>query len=261
LPNETCTEVMLMRANLRLYHTMIGQICKWLPEERITRVRNLALLLTGLYLSRKVHRSLIAEEWHLPGKTPSLVNLLRRFRDNPRVSVGEYYQPVAESLLSAFRGLPIRLIMDTTKHRFDARLVVVSIAYRKRALLPAWSVHRGRTGWVKVQEQIALLRQVAELIPKGSEVWLLGDCEFQHAPLLSWLELDQAARRRLLIRHLAPAVVGPMALLRQERLARWSSRPRHGDHRLLQASAFHHLHPPFDRLYYRRDYLGCPRRR
>jgi len=179
---------MLMRANLRLYHTMIGQICKWLPDERITRVRNLALLLTGLYLSRKVHLSLIAEEWHLPGKTPSLVNRLRRFLDNPRVSVGEYYQPVAESLVSAFRGLPIRLIMDTTKLGFDARLVMVSIGYRKRALPLAWSVHRGRTGWVRVQEQIALLRQVAELIPKGSEVWLLGDCEFQHVPLLSWLK-------------------------------------------------------------------------
>ena len=177
-----------MRANLRLYHTMIGQICKWLPEERITRLRNLALLLTGLYLSRKVHLSLIAEEWHLPGKTPSLVNRLRRFLDNPRVSVREYYQPVAESLVSVFRGLPIRLIMDTTKLGFDARLLTVSIAYRKRALPLAWSVHRGPKGWVAVKEQIALLRQVAELIPKGSEVWLLGDCEFQHVPLLFWLK-------------------------------------------------------------------------
>jgi hypothetical protein len=178
---------MLMRANLRLYHTMIGQICKWLPEERITRVRNLALLLTGLYLSRKVHLSLIAEEWHLPGKIPSLANRLRRFLDNPRVSVREYYRPVAESLVSAFRGLPIRLIMDTTKLGFGARLLTVSIAYRKRALPLAWSVHRGKQGWVGTSAQIALLRQVAALIPKGSEVWLLGDCEFQHVPLLFWL--------------------------------------------------------------------------
>lgn len=177
-----------MRANLRLYHTMIGQICKWLPEERITRVRNLALLLTGLYLGRKVHLSLIAEEWHLPGKTPSLVNRLRRFLDNRRVSVREYYRPVAESLVSAFGGLPIRLIVDTTKLGFDARLLTVSIAYRKRALPLAWSVHRGPKGWVAVKEQIVLLRQVAELIPKGSEVWLLGDCEFQHVPLLFWLK-------------------------------------------------------------------------
>ena len=177
-----------MRNNLRVYHTMTAQIRKWLPDERITRVRNLALFLTGLYLSRKVHLSLIAEEWHLSGKIPSLTNRLRRFLDNPKVSVRDYYRPVAKSLVSTFRGLPIRLIIDTTKLGFNAQLLTVAIAYRKRALPLCWSVHRGRKGWVAVKKQIALLRDVAELIPAGSEVWLLGDCEFQHVPLISWLE-------------------------------------------------------------------------
>ena len=180
-----------MRNNLRIYDTIIGQIRKWLPDERITRLRNLALLVTGLYLARKVHLSLIADEWHLPGRTPSLVNRLRRFLSNPRVSVRDYYQPVAESLINTFRGLPIRLIMDTTKLGFDARLLMVGIAYRKRTLPLAWSVHRGKKGWISAKAQIALLRQVAELIPEGSEVWLLGDCEFQHVPLISWLK-DQS---------------------------------------------------------------------
>ena len=177
-----------MQSNLRIYHTIIRQIRKWLPDERITRVRNLALLVTGLYLARKVHLSLIVEEWHLAGKTPSLANRLRRFLSNSSVSVRDYYRPVAESLVSTFHGLPIRLIMDTTKLGFNARLLTVSIAYRKRALPLAWSVHRGKKGWVAVKEQIALLRQVAELIPKGSEVWVIGDCEFQHVPLISWVK-------------------------------------------------------------------------
>jgi hypothetical protein len=177
-----------MRNNLRIYHTILRQIGKWLPEERITRRRNLALLVAGLYLGRKVHLARIADEWHVPGRIPSLVNRLRRFLSNPRVSVRDYYQPVAESLIGIFRGLPIRLVMDTTKLGFDARLLMVGIAYRKRILPLAWSVHRGKTGWVAVEEHIALLRQVAEWIPKGSEVWLLGDCEFQHVPLISWLK-------------------------------------------------------------------------
>jgi len=177
-----------MRDNLRLYHTMVHQIGKWLPNERITRVRNLALFLTGLYLSRKVHLSLIAEEWHLPGKIPCLVNRLRRFLDNSRVCCHDYYRPVAKSLVGTFQGQRIRLLLDTTKLGFDARLLTVSIAYRKRALPLAWSVHRGKQGWVSVQEQLALLRQVVGLIPPESEVWLLGDCEFQHVPLLSWLK-------------------------------------------------------------------------
>jgi hypothetical protein len=179
---------MLMRDNLRLYHTMMAQICKWLPDERVTRVRNLALFLTGLYLSRKVHLSLIVRKWPTPGKVPSLVNRLRRFLDNPRVRVRAYYRPVAESLVDAFRGQPIRLILDTTKLGFYYRLMTVSIAYRKRALPLVWSVHRGKKGWVAAKKQIALLRWVAKLIPEGSEVWVIGDCEFQHVPLISWVK-------------------------------------------------------------------------
>jgi hypothetical protein len=167
---------------------MMAQIGKWLPDERITRVRNLALFLTGLYLSRKVHLPLIVRKWPTPGKVPSLVNRLRRFLDNPRVCVRNYYQPVAESLVGTFRGQQIRLILDTTKLGFYYRLMTVSIAYRKRALPLAWSVHRGKKGWVAVEKQIALLRWVAQLIPEGSETWVIGDCEFQHVPLISWVK-------------------------------------------------------------------------
>ena len=177
-----------MRNNLRIYHTTFGQFRKWFANERITRLRNLALLVSGLYLARKVHMSLIADEWHVGGRTPSLVNRLRRFLSNRRVSVRDYYRPVAESLISSFRGLPIRLIIDTTKIGFNARLLMVSIAYRGRALPLAWSVHRGKKGWLAVKKQIALLKHVAKLIPAGSEVWLVGDTEFQHVPLISWLK-------------------------------------------------------------------------
>jgi hypothetical protein len=186
--DEICTEVMLMRDNLRLYHTITTQIGKWLPDERITRVRNLALFLTGLYLSRKVHLPLIVRKWPTAGKVPSLVNRLRRFLDNPRVCVRTYYRPVAESLVAACCGQPIRLIVDTTKLGFYYRLLTVSLACHKRALPLVWSVHRGKKGWVGVKEQIALLHWVTSLIPEGSEVWVMGDCEFQHVPLISWVK-------------------------------------------------------------------------
>ena len=44
-----------MRSNLRLYHKMFGQIRHWLPGERVTRQRNLALLVVGLYLAQSVY--------------------------------------------------------------------------------------------------------------------------------------------------------------------------------------------------------------
>ena len=176
-----------MSNNLRMYHKILTQLCQWLPDERITRMRNLALLVTGLYLSGAVQLPLVARKWHLPGKEPSLVNRLRRFLSNKRLSVQTCYRPVAQQLVGVFAGHAIRLVIDCTKVGFNHQVMVVAIAYRRRTLPLAWSVHRGAKGHVAVANQIALLRQVKTLLPPESEVWLVGDSGFRNVPLLRWM--------------------------------------------------------------------------
>ena len=44
-----------MTNNLQLYHKTVTVLCQWLPGERITRLRNMALLLVGLQLERVMH--------------------------------------------------------------------------------------------------------------------------------------------------------------------------------------------------------------
>ena len=176
-----------MRDNLQIYYTMLDRVISWLPEERITRLRNLCLFVTGLFLAGSVYLSKIASELPIRGKNPSLVNRLRRFLKNPRVAVRHFYRPVAEQVLGAFDGREIRLIIDCTKLGFGHQVMTVAIAYRKRALPLAWSVHRGSKGAVAVRKQIALLRYVQRLLPRKSQVWLLGDSGFQHVPLLRWV--------------------------------------------------------------------------
>lgn len=82
-----------MRNNLQLYNNLLGQLCQWLADERITRLRNLALMVTGLYLEKSVHLSFIVGAWPTAGKEPSLVNRLHRFLPNHRVLPLVYYQP------------------------------------------------------------------------------------------------------------------------------------------------------------------------
>jgi hypothetical protein len=176
-----------MRNNLRVYSTIRSQVGTWLPAERVTRLRNLALLLTGLYMAASVHLGHIARKLPTPGKLPSLVNRMRRFLDNPRVGVRDFYEPVARQLVQAFAGQTLHLIIDCTKLGFDYQVMTVAIAYRKRALPVAWSVHRGSKGGVAVQKQIELLRYVAHLLPNKSQVWVIGDSGFQHVPLLRWM--------------------------------------------------------------------------
>jgi hypothetical protein len=176
-----------MRDNLRVYYNMLLQVRTWLPEQRVTRLRNLALFVTGLYLANSVHLGYIARKLPVEGKVLSLVNRLRRFLDNPRVEVRAWYEPVARQVLEAFAGQTLRLIVDCTKVGFNHQAMTVAIAYRKRAIPLVWSIHRGGKGSVAVAKQIALLRYVARLLPSKCQVWILADSGFQHVPLLRFI--------------------------------------------------------------------------
>lgn len=176
-----------MPNNLQLYHKVLQQICQWLPEERVTRQRNLALFITGLYLSTTIHLSRIAETWHVPGKSVSLTNRLRRFLDNRQVDVGRWYQPLVSQLVATFAGKQLRLIIDCTKVGFNHRLLMVGLAYRKRTLPLVWSVHKGSRGNITSEEQIALMKQIWPLIPANTDIWVMGDTAFAYIPFLHWL--------------------------------------------------------------------------
>lgn len=176
-----------MPNNLHTYHKTLHQLRQWLPQERITRLRNMALLMLGLQLSGAIHLPLIVRKWPLPGKIPSLTNRLRRFLDNPYVAVRDWYHPLAQQMTQAFVGKEIRLIIDCTKVGFNYRLLTIGIAYKKRTLPLAWSVHKGRKGHVAVDKQLKLFRYVTTLLPRGSRVWVMGDAGFESVHLLRWL--------------------------------------------------------------------------
>jgi hypothetical protein len=177
-----------MSTNLRLYHTVLRQVNEWMPKERITRQRNMALLVMGVFLARSIHISHIVRKWPSASKEPSLVNRLRRFLDNTHVAPSEWYRPIAQQLVQAAgSGRSIRLVIDCTKVGSSARVMTISIAYRKRTLPLVWSVHKGGMGLTTVKEQLALFQQVRPLIPADQEVWVVGDSGFQWVTLLRWL--------------------------------------------------------------------------
>ncbi len=176
-----------MQNSLHIHGTLLSQLRKWLPGERITRLRNLSWLMTGLFLARSIHLSHIARKLPLRGQIVSLTNRLRRFLDNPRVDIWSYYRPVAKQLLDALGGQRLTLLIDCTPLGFNYQLMVVAVAYRRRALPLVWSVHRGKKGMVSAKYQIALLRKLAPLISRKTEVWVVGDAEFGNVALMRWL--------------------------------------------------------------------------
>lgn len=177
-----------MRNNLRLYHKVLRPICQWLPEEPVTRKRNLALLMVGLYLSGSVFLSHIVREWPVAGKQESLINRLRRFLKNEAVSASSYIEPLVAGLLQAASGNGLNLIIDATQVGSSHRALVVALAYRGRSLPLAWSIHEGNIGNVKVTAVVRLLERVYRLIPFGTEVSLTGDSAFRSSDILLWLD-------------------------------------------------------------------------
>lgn len=173
-----------------IYHTWLERIRQLRPKERITRLRNFAWLVTGIYLSRSVHLSKVAGKIPSTAKLVSLTRRLSRFLDNPAVRVREWYAPVARDLLDyAARSCgEIRLIADASKVGFGHQLLIVAIAFRRRAIPLVWTWVPRAKGHSSATKQLALLAYVQRLIPAGTTVLLVGDSEFGAVEVMQQLD-------------------------------------------------------------------------
>ena len=171
-----------------LYHTCHKMLSKLRPDERVTRIRNFSWLLVGLYESRSVHLSKVADK--IPGAAclPSLTRRMRRLLDNPAIQVRDWYAPLAKSLVQRQAAGEIRLIVAGSKVGFGHQLLLVAIAYRSRAIPLAWTWVKGRRGHSTVHKQKALLTYVHGLIPAKTSVLLVGDAEFGEVGVQKLLE-------------------------------------------------------------------------
>jgi len=174
-----------------LYHTWIQRISELHPKQRITRVRCFVCLMIGIFNSRSVYLSRVAGKIPGQAKQPSVVRRLARLLDNPAIRVREFYKPIALQWLAAqFAAIgEIRLIVDGTKVGFAHQLLMVSLAYRRRAIPIAWTWVRHVRGHSTGHKQLALLMYVKTLLPRRATVFLVGDTEFGPVKVLK--ELDR----------------------------------------------------------------------
>ena len=169
----------------RLYDTCFARLRQLRPREWVTRPRTFAWLMVGLLMSRSVHLSRIASKIPSAAKEVSIVRRLERLVDNAAIRVRPWYEPVARRWLeaAATSSGEIRLILDTTKVGFDHRLLIVGLAFRRRAIPLAWTWQSGARGHSSAWVQLALLTYVHKLIPADVPVLIVGDTEFESGDL------------------------------------------------------------------------------
>lgn len=115
---------------------------------------------------------------------------LMRLLNNPAVRVREWYEAIAIPMLKGMAEScgEIRLIIDSTKIGFGHQLLMVTVAFRRRAIPIAWTWIRCSRGHSSARKQLALLSYVRGLLPKGVRVLLVGDSEFGSVDALKTLK-------------------------------------------------------------------------
>lgn len=173
------------------YRTWIQRICELRPKQRRTQVQNFVWLIVGIFHSHAVHLSKIAGKVMTHAKNESTVRRLSRFLANPAMDVGRWYKAIAKQWLKLQweRVGEIRLIVDGTKIGFAHQLLIVSLAYRHRAIPIAWTWIKHVRGHSTGQQQIRLLKYVRSLMAPEAPVFLVGDSEFGSIFVLRQLDL------------------------------------------------------------------------
>lgn len=172
------------------YRTWIQRICELRPKQRKTQVQNFVWLVVGIFHSHSVSLSKIAGKVISTAKNVSTVRRLSRFLASSAIDVRSWYRAIAKAWLqSQIQQVgEVRLIVDGTKIGFGHQLLMVSLAYRRRAVPIAWSWVRHVRGHSSGKQQISLLKYVNSLIPQKAPVFLVGDSEFGSIAVLQQLE-------------------------------------------------------------------------
>ena len=173
-----------------LHDTWKERITELRPGENKARVKSFVWLLVGIVLSKSVHSSHVANKIPGDAQKTSVTRRLSRLLDNGHIRVREWYEPIASMILNAIarNGGNVRLLFDGSKIGSGHQLLMVAVAYRKRAIPIAWTWVRCRRGHSSAHKQCALLAYVRKLMPPDASVVVAGDSEFGAMPVMRQLK-------------------------------------------------------------------------
>ncbi|MEM9424950.1 MAG: IS4 family transposase, partial [Spirochaetota bacterium] len=155
------------------------------------RVLTLTKLLYAIIKSGHCSLSRMGQELLSPTDVESRVKQAKRWLDSKYSDYKSFFLPHIVPLLRglAQRG-PLLIAIDGSEVGKDCMALMVSVVWRKRALPVCWLVRKGKKGHMSVALHLEVLKQLANILPEGSEVVLLGDGEFDGYPLQAFCEKE-----------------------------------------------------------------------
>lgn len=180
-------------SSLRLHLRIRNRLSEFHPELHRYRLDNLAWLMTGIHEAQHVHLSKVADYRPGAASLESKIRQFRRFLANDALDPMTLYHPMARRLLvsAAAAHDRLRLLLDVLELPGGRQVLMLSLAYRRRALPIIWSVER-RLGKTDAESQIALLMRLEELLvglfPEKTRPIIIADGEFHSVALIEHLD-------------------------------------------------------------------------
>jgi hypothetical protein len=177
-----------MTDSYRVYTKVKKMLKQMMKRESQGQVVTLAMMVSGIVLSRNAQLSAMSSEIPSETKEKSIEMRMRRWVKEEQIDVEAVYLPFARQILEALSHLPIVLVMDGSQAGRGCMVLMVGVLYQKRALPIAWVVYKGKKGHTTAERHIQGLAKVVPLLPEGSEVVLLGDAEYDTVEMIAWVE-------------------------------------------------------------------------
>jgi len=150
----------------------------------------LAMMITGIVMSRKAQLSVMSGEVPVEAKDQSIEMRMRRWVKHEGIDVELTYMPFGRHILAGLADEPLILAMDGSQVGRGCMVLMVGVVYRSRLLPLAWVVYKGKKGHTTAARHIEVLKKVLPLVPEGAEVVLLGDAEYETTEMLSWVKTE-----------------------------------------------------------------------
>lgn len=166
----------------RIYELLAAHL-----EHRPFHLHRLAAVCTGALLAGTTELSRVARWIRKPTQQSSRTQFLKRFLMSPYFNQQATYYPLIQQALRGYQAPTWHLIMDRTNlapHRLD--LLMISLAFRKRAVPLGWQLHPA--GSSNSATQIRLLQRLQGLIPANQAVVIHGDTEFGAVPVMGFIQ-------------------------------------------------------------------------
>jgi hypothetical protein len=162
-----------------LYSNLTIQLRARLPRASIAQIRNQALMSLALAHGSNCHLATLANQLPIPGQRENLVQRIRRWLAGQTVTQYRCYRPLVRHLFAHWPGAEVNLVMDRTDLERKWSILMLSVAFRHRALPLAWRLLP--FGATDAETQIGLLDQVQPCLPDIEKVRIAfyGDCEFR----------------------------------------------------------------------------------